>query len=331
MTRLLAWLQRPPWLQKAIRTVLAVGPGLGWWAATGEVDGVTFAFAALCFSVPYGDTAVRPFHIALIAVLAAALLPGVTWLEAHPMACVPAVMAAMVVFVLIRRRTKVPGTLSNWLTIFLLYQASELSPRGIGATLVPSLLVFPAAAWTSVVCFRLWPGRGFSHSPAPKHAGAAMTVRRHVLCAALAAGAAAAVAFRLHSTHVNWAIWSAITVVQSGAQETFTKSFRRVIGGMIGCTVGYVLLLALHGLPWLLSAVTTVLVVLMVAPETYVLAVAYRSALAILAATALAGDGAAAGLARIENIAIGVGVALAVFLALSPGSVRWKRDAPRAA
>jgi uncharacterized membrane protein YccC len=88
---------------------------------------------------------------------------------------------------------------------------------------------------------------------------------------------------------------------------------------MLGCGVGYALLLALQGQPWLLGAVTAALVALMVAPETYVLAVADRSALAILAATELAaGAGAAAGLARIENIAIGVVLALAVVLALSP-------------
>ncbi|HUC18200.1 MAG TPA: FUSC family protein [Acetobacteraceae bacterium] len=332
MTRgLLARLRQPPWLQKAIRTGLAVAPGLSWWAAKGDVHGISFAFAALCLSVPYGDAKARPRHIAAMALLAAVLLPGTTWLEARPLACVPSVMAAMVVFVTLRRRTKIPGTLVNWLTIFLLYEASELSPHGIDATLVPSLLVFPAAGWMILVCFVLWPGRGVSRTQAAKPSGVAMSVPRHVLCAVLAAGSAASVAFLLGSTHVNWAIWSAITVVQSGVQESLVKSGRRIAGGILGCTAGYAALLVLHGLPWLLGAVTAVLTVLMVAPETYVLAVSFRSALAILAATELYGDGAAAGLARIENIAIGVVLALAVILALSPGGVMRGRDAPRAA
>jgi len=331
MKGLLSRLRQPPWLQKAIRTGLAVTPGLSWWAAKGDVRGISFAFAALCLSVPYDDTKVRPRHIVVMALLAAALLPGATWLEAHPISCVPSVMAAMVLFVAVRRCTKIPGALVNWLTIFLLYEASELSPQGIGATLQPSLLALFAAGWSLLVCFVVWPGRGVSYTQAAKSSGTAMSVPRHILCAVLAAGSSATAAFLLHSTHVNWAIWSSITVVQSGVQESLVKSGRRIVGGIFGCSAGYAALLVLHGLPWLLGAVTSVLTVLMVAPETYVLAVSFRSALAILAATELSDSGAAAGLARIENIAIGVVLALVVILALSPGSIMRKRDAPRAA
>jgi hypothetical protein len=323
---LLEEIRRPAWLQTAIRTGLSAAPGLTWWAATGDLRGIAFAFPALCFSVTYGDAGLRPLHLAVMAVLAAALLPGATWLEAHPLPCVPVVMAAMVVNVLVRRRTKIPSRVSNWLLIFLLYQASELSAAGIGAALVPALLVLPAAAWTCAVCFVLWPYRGGTEPTPAKTTGPSMGVARHATCAALAAGGAATIAFLLHSTHVNWAIWSAISVVQSGTRDSLVKSGRRILGAAIGCTIGYALLLTLHALPWLLAAITAVLVVLMVAPETYVLAVAIRSTLAVLAALELGDSGAAAGLARIENIGIGVATALVFILTFAPA--RWRRPAP---
>jgi hypothetical protein len=318
-------LRRPPWLQKAIRTGLSVAPGLIWWAVTGDLHGIDFAFPALCFSVTYGDAGLRPPHLAVMAVLAAALLPGATWLEAHPLPCVPVVMAAMVVNVLVRRRTKIPGRVSNWLVIFLLYQASELSASGIGAALVPALLVPPAAVWTWAVCFLLWPYRGEAEPKPAKTPGPSLGVARHAACAALAAGGAATVAFLVHSSHVNWAIWSAISVVQTGTRDSLVKSGRRFLGAAIGCAAGYAMLVMLHALPWLLAAITAVLVVLMVAPETYVLAVAIRSALAVLAALELGDSGVAAGLARIENIGIGVAVALVFVLAFAPAS--WRRPA----
>jgi hypothetical protein len=233
-------------------------------------------------------------------------------------------MAAMAVNVLVRRRSAIPTRVSNWLLIYLLYQASELSQDGIGAAFVPALLVLPAAAWTCVVCFLLWPWQGDAGPKAAKTHAATMSVPRHTLCAALAAGSAASVGFLLHSTHVNWAIWSAISVVQSGTRDSLDKSGRRILGAAIGCAVGYAMLVTLHGLPWLLGAITAVLVVLMVAPETYVLAVAIRSALAILASLQLGGDAAATGLARIENIAIGVVTALVFVLAFAPADWRGK-------
>ena len=106
------------------------------------------------------------------------------------------------------------------------------------------------------------------------------------------------------------------------------KSGRRVVGAALGCAIGYALLVWLHALPWLLGAITAILVVLMVAPETYVLAVAIRSALAILASLELGNDAVAAGLARIENIALGVGVALVFVLAFAPASWWRARPAP---
>jgi hypothetical protein len=307
-----------------------VAPGLFWWSVTGDVRGVAFAFPALCLSVPYSnDSGLRPLHMAVMAVLAAILLPGATWLEAHPFPCVPVIMAAMAISVVVRRRTAVPSGVANWLMIYLLYQASELSADGIAASLVPALLVLPAAAWTYAVCFLLWPSRGHAEKKATKIAGASMSVPRHALCVALAAGTAATAAFLLHNTHVNWAIWSAISVVQSGTRDSLDKSGRRVLGAAIGCSVGYALLVWLQALPWLLTAITAELVVLMVAPETYVLAVAIRSAMAILASLQLGGDAPATGLARIGNIALGVSVALVFVLAFAPAS--WRRKTQPAA
>ena len=96
------------------------------------------------------------------------------------------------------------------------------------------------------------------------------------------------------------------------------KSVKRVLGGAIGCGAGFLLLSALHAFPWLLAAITAGLVVVMVAPEFYLLAVAIRSLLAVLAGAQLDDNGAAAGLARIENIAIGVALALLFIILLAP-------------
>ena len=320
-------LKQPPWLQKAIRTVLAVLPGLGWWAATGNTQGVAFAFAALCLSATYGDAGMRIRHLAIMAILAAAALPGMTWLERRPFPCVPATMALLALNVLVRRRTAVPTRVSNWLLIYLLYQSSELSGAGVGASLVPALLTLPAALWTWLVCFVLWPHRGTA--PPSATAGPpppAMGTARHALCAALAGGAATAAAFLLHSTHINWAVWSAMTVTQAGTRESLVKSGQRIAGAAIGCAAGYAALIGLAGLPMLRDTITAALVTVMVAPETYILAVAIRSALAILGGAALGADGAAAGLARIGNIALGVGVATAFLLAFAPR--RWWRRTP---
>ena len=298
-------------------------PGLVWWATTGNVLGVAFAFPALCLSVTYGDAGLRPLHLTVMAILAAGLLPGATWLEAHPLPCVPVIMVAMVINVLVRRRTGIPNRVSNWLLIFLLYQASELSAGGITASLIPALLVVPAAIWTYLVCFLLWPGHGEGGPKAEKLPGPSMSVARHAICSALAAGAAAAAAFLLHRSHVNWAIWSAVTVVQSNTRACLVKSARRIVGAVLECSAGYALLTTLHALPWLLGATTSALVVVMVAPETYVVAVAIRSALCILAATQLGGDGIATGMARIETIAIGVSISLIFVLTMAPAS--WRR------
>ncbi|MBS0559121.1 MAG: FUSC family protein [Proteobacteria bacterium] len=320
-------LMRLPWLQKAIRTVLAVSPGLGWWAAAGNSLGVAFAFAALCLSVTYGDKALRPRHLAALAFIAAAALPGMTWLEAHPLPCVPATMALLALNVVVRRRTSVPTRVSNWLLIYLLYQSSELSAEGVRASLPPGLLMLPAALWTWLVCFVLWPHRGAEPPGAPQGPPSpAMGVGRHALCAALAGGVATTAAFLVPGTRVNWVVWSAMTVTQAGTRDSLVKSRQRIIGAAIGCVSGYAALVGLGGVPALRDTMTALLVSVMVAPETYVLAVAIRSALAILGGAALGGDGAAAGLARIGSIALGVGCATAFLLAFAPRGW-WRRGA----
>lgn len=320
-----AEIRRPPWLQKAARTGFAVLPGLLWWASFGDARGIILAFAALCISVTYG-AGVRPWHMLGVGLVGALLLPGATWIEAHPLACVPAIMVVMVGYVLIRRRTPLPERLSTWLLIFLLYQSSELNAEGVAPSLVPALLVVPATLWSVFVCYWLWPGRGEARPDVakPKAAKPSMSVPRHAATLALAAGLAAAAGFRFDQTHVNWAIWSAITVVQAAAHDSFVKCGRRVLGGALGCAIGYALLVGLAPERWLLDIVTGLLVLLMVSLETYVLAVGVRSALAVLAALQLGGNGAWAGLVRIESIAIGVAIALVIVLAMAPrGSWTW--------
>lgn len=321
-----------PWLHKAARTGLAVLPGLVWWAAGQDVRGTILAFAALCFSVPYADQGLRPWQMLAMGLAGALLLPGAQFVAARPLLCVPAIMLLAIGYVLIRRVTRLPVRLSTYLLIFLLYEGTELDVAGIAPSLMELLVVITGACWAVFVCFGLWPWRGrkakTAAGPGPrakKAMPASMSVPRQAFCTALAAGAAAAIAFACDRGHANWAIWSAITVVQSGAQESLIKCGRRVAGGAVGCAIGFALLLGLAHEPWLLDSVTALLVLLMVAFETYLFGVGVRSALAVLAAVQLGGDAVASGLARIESIAIGVVIALLAVLLLAPkGSWAWQ-------
>ena len=149
---IIATLRRPPWLQKAARTGFAVLPGLLWWAATDDTRGIIFAFAALCIAASYGG-GVRARHMLGMGLIGALLLPGATWIEARPLACVPVIMAMMIAYVLIRRRTALPERLSTWLLIFLLYQSSELNAEGVapcGGHTERALEICTRAAWLTV-------------------------------------------------------------------------------------------------------------------------------------------------------------------------------------
>jgi uncharacterized membrane protein YccC len=73
------------------------------------------------------------------------------------------------------------------------------------------------------------------------------------------------------------------------------RAAERLVGAGVGCAVGLGAVQALSEAPFVLAAITVVVVVFMVAFEQYTLAVAIRSALAPLAAFALHGDALAAG------------------------------------
>ena len=66
-----------------------------------------------------------------------------------------------------------------------------------------------------------------------------MNAPLQALCAALSTGTAAAVAFACHLYHANWAIWSAYTVIRPSRSVSLKRSAQRILGAVIGCSIGF--------------------------------------------------------------------------------------------
>jgi hypothetical protein len=306
------------WLHKSVRTLLAVAPGLGVFVGTGEPRGVLFAFAALCLSVPYGDRAFRPVHLAGCALASGLFMPAAVWLQDHPALYVPLLAMAGVAYVLVSRLASLPPRVPTWVLIYLLYEGSELHGEAWSTVITAAVLVAPAALWVYVACFYLWPWRG--EETGGRAAGASapgMSVPVNAVCAALSMASAAAVTFAFHLPHPNWAIWSSLTVIRPERAVSLRRSAERLAGAVIGCVLGLGAVQALGDEPQVLAALTVVVVLFMVAFEQYTLAVAIRSALAPLAAVALRDDAMAAGQARFLCILIGVAIGTTFMLILS--------------
>ena len=65
------FLGQQAWLHKGVRTLIVVSPGLAVFLMTGNPLAVTFAFAALCLSVPYEKYALAVSVRSALAPLAA--------------------------------------------------------------------------------------------------------------------------------------------------------------------------------------------------------------------------------------------------------------------
>jgi hypothetical protein len=293
------------WLHKGVRTLIVVAPGLAVFLMTGNPLAVTFAFAALCLSVPYGDQNFRPAHLLCLAPLAAVFMVLAVWLQRHPILYVLVIALVGAALVLISRSATLPPRITTWFLIYVLYQSNELRSAGFQAAIFAALLVAPAAAWTYVACSWFWPHRG-----APESGGAGkgeqMNAPLQALCAALSTASAAAVAFACHLYHANWAIWSAYTVIRPSRSVSLKRSAQRILGAVIGCSIGFLAIETLRGIPVVLAVLTVLAVFLMVAFEKYALAVSVRSALAPLAAFALHYDPLETAEARFLCILIGV-------------------------
>src|SRR5262245_45030035 len=314
----LQWLGQHAWLHKSARTLLAVAPGLVFFVSTGEPRGVMFAFAALCLSVPYGDHSFRPVHLAGCAVVSGLLMPATVWLQYHPALYVPVCAVAGVAHVLVSRSAILPPRVPTWVLIYLLYESSELHGEAWPTVVTAALLVAPAALWVYVGCFYLWPWRGEeTGGRAASTSALGMSVPVNAACAALSMASAATATFAFHLPHPNWAIWSALTVIRPARAVSLRRAAERLMGAVIGCAVGLGAVQALSEAPFVLAAITVVVVVFMVAFEQYTLAVAIRSALAPLAAFALRGDALAAGQARFVCIFIGAAIGTTFMLLLS--------------
>jgi Fusaric acid resistance protein-like len=290
------------WVHKGIRTLLAVAPGLGFFVIKGDALGVGFAFAALCLSVAYNDQSFRPIHLVSMAGAAAGLMPVGVWLHEQAVLYVLGFALIGAGAVIVTRSRKLPPRVTTWCLIYVLYQSSEL--RDVPTALGFAALMVPAAIWTYLVCFWFWPHRSSESTKNAKEKAISMPL--HAVCAALSMAVAGTAVFMLNLSHGNWAIWSAYTVIRPSRLVSLQRSARRTLGAVIGCTVGFLTIEALGGVPALITALTLVGVFFMVAIENYVLAVAVRSFLAPLAAIALHSDPVTTVEARFLGIAIGV-------------------------
>jgi len=203
-----AFVARQAWVQKGIRTLLAVAPGLGFFVIKGDPLGVGFAFAALCLSVAYNDQTFRSIHLVSVAGAAAGLMPVAVWL--HEYALLYALGFALIGAgaVIVTRSRKLPPRVPIWCLIYVLYQSSEL--QSLHTAIGFATLMAPAALWTYVVCFRFWPHRSPELAETAK--GDPIGVPLHAACAALSMAFAGAAVFAFNLSHGNWAIWSAYTV-----------------------------------------------------------------------------------------------------------------------
>jgi hypothetical protein len=311
-------LGRHAWVHKGARTLLAVAPGLSWFGSTGEPRGVMVAFAALCLSVPCGDRSFRPVHLAGCAVVSGLLLPAAVWRQSHPALYVPVVAAAGGAHGLASRSAILPPRVPTWALLSLRYARCELHGEAWSTVVTAALLVAPAALWVYVACFCLWPWRGEeAGGRAASTSAPGLSVPVHAACAALSMASAAAATLAFHLPHPNWAIWSALTVIRPARAVSLRRAAERLAGAVIGCAVGLRAVLALGEAPFVLAALTVVVVVLIVAFEPYTLAVAIRSALAPRAALALHGDAMATGQARFVCMVIGAAIGTTFMLLLS--------------
>ena len=140
------------WLHKGVRTLIVVAPGLAVFSMTGNQLAVTFAFAALCLSVPYGDQV----SARLICFVWHRWQPfswWLLWLQRHPMLYVLVIALVGAALVLISRSAILPPRITTWFLIYVLYQSNELRSTGFQAAIFAALLVAPASAWTYVACF----------------------------------------------------------------------------------------------------------------------------------------------------------------------------------
>ena len=298
------------WVNKAIRTLLAVAPGLGFFLIRGDPLGVGFAFAALCLSVAYNDESFRRIHLVGMAAVAAGLMPVAVWLHEQPVSYVVGFALIGAATALITRSRKLPPRVCIWCLIYVLYQSSEL--QTLRTAFGFAALMAPAALWTYVVCFWLWPRR-FQKPPTTAR-GESISTPLHAACAALSMACAGAAVVALNLSHGNWTIWSAYTVIRPTRKVLLQRSFRRAIGAVIGCAAGFVMIEAFRGAPLVLGGFTLLGVIFMVAFENYVLAVAIRSCLAPLAGFALHFDPIAIVEARFLGVLIGVSIGTSLTL-----------------
>ncbi|HEY2423763.1 MAG TPA: FUSC family protein [Chthoniobacterales bacterium] len=298
-TRVLA---QQDWLNKALRTLLTVAPGLAFFLIKGDPLGVGFAFAALCLSVPYNDQTFRPIHLFGMAASAGFLLPLVVSLQGHVVSYLVGFAFMGAAGVLVTRSRRLPARVTIWSLIYLLYQSNELQNQK--TAVVFALAMAPAAVWTYAVCFWIWPHR--LPRPAKPETGKPLGAPLHAACAALAMASAGAAVVIFHLSHGNWAIWSAYTVIRARRQTSLQRSARRALGAVIGCATGFVVIEIFRDIPMILTALTLAAVFFMVAFENYVLAVSVRSCLAPLAAIALHYDPITTVEARFLGIAVGV-------------------------
>jgi len=233
----------------------------------------------------------------------------------------------------------------QWTFIASLYSFSRMRGDSFSEFLEKLLLVPPFALVTYGVCFRL-----LSKTPATSAlAGIGTFVRfaarklhlkqlalqlitdlrtfrdpvvRQAARIATILAAASLFAFAFHRCSSEWLIFSAVTIASFDGKTSLTRAKDRATGATIGVAGGIGLAIVLPPSPLLDAVIALVLLFGMVAFRDYALGVATRTLLVMISALALdhqsVAAGIATGLVRLENIYIGIAIALAGLMFLWP-------------
>jgi uncharacterized membrane protein YccC len=131
---------------------------------------------------------------------------------------------------------------------------------------------------------------------------------------------ASLIVFVFHRPSPEWLIFSAATIAGSDGKASFTRAKDRAIGVTIGVAAGVGLAVVLPPNRLLDAVIALVLLFCMVAFRNYALGVATRTLLVMMSALVLdhqnVAAGIATGLVRMENIYIGIGIAVSGLLFL---------------
>jgi hypothetical protein len=330
-----------------VKTLGSALVGLVLYLATGNDLFLFGALISICLSVPYDpkNSVYSPPVLVGCAVVIEVLLVIGYFVVGHPLGYT--LLCAAMGFALIYCR-KLEADLQRayqWTFIASLYSFSRMRGDSFSEFLEKLLLVPPFALGTYFVCFRLLSKRPATSALAAIGAFVRFVARklhlkqlamelitdlrtfrdpivRQAARIATILAAASLFVFAFHRRSSEWLIFSAATIASSDGKTSLTRAKDRATGATIGVAGGIGLAIVLPPSPLLDAVIALVLLFGMVAFRDYALGVATRTLLVIISALALdhqsVAAGIATGLVRLENIYIGIAIALAGLMFLWP-------------